>query len=93
MNKKTKRTICQVALYLPGITADYVPFIVLGGSALVGGVLSFLLPETLGSHLPETVEDVEALKDNKKTFFSCWSTKKLQEEMYKNDKSKKHSRN
>jgi hypothetical protein len=50
-----------VALYVPGISADYVPFIILGGSALVGGGLSFLLPETLGSHLPESIDDVVML--------------------------------
>ena len=77
-----------MALYLPGITANYVPFIVLGGSALIGGLLSFRLPETLGSHLPESIQDVEDLERNEKTYWSCWSTKKLQETLERNDKKK-----
>ena len=76
-----------MALYVPGISADYVPFIILGGCALVGGGLSFLLPETLGSHLPETLEDVEKLQHNRKSFFSWWSKAKLQEEMDKNQRN------
>ncbi|XP_066501447.1 solute carrier family 22 member 6 [Hoplias malabaricus] len=35
------------------------PSIVYGGSALVAGVTAFLLPETLSTPLPDTVEDVE----------------------------------
>ena len=41
------------------------PFIVLGGSALLGGIIALInLPETLGKKLPETME--EALNLNKK---------------------------
>ena len=41
------------------------PFIVLGGSALLGGIFALInLPETLGKKLPETME--EALNLNKK---------------------------
>ncbi len=32
--------------------------VVMGGSSLAGGLLAFLLPETLGFKLPETLEDV-----------------------------------
>jgi hypothetical protein len=39
---------------IKGIT----PLIIMGGSSLLGGFLAFLLPETLGSRLPETLEDV-----------------------------------
>ena len=38
------------------------PLLVMGGSALIGGILAlFLLPETLGTALPETMEDALAL--------------------------------
>ena len=34
------------------------PLLVLGGSALIGGILAWInLPETLGKPLPETMED------------------------------------
>ena len=46
------------------------------------------LPETLGSRLPETIADVEMLENNRKSFFSCWSKQKLQEEMDKNEKNR-----
>jgi len=43
------------------------PLLVMGGSALIGGVLAlFMLPETLGSALPETMEDALALGSKKK---------------------------
>jgi hypothetical protein len=34
------------------------PLIIMGGSSLFGGLLAVFLPETLGSKLPETLEDV-----------------------------------
>ena len=34
------------------------PFIVMGGSALAGGLLAMLLPETLGTALPINMDDV-----------------------------------
>lgn len=35
------------------------PSIVYGGSAVVAGLIAFLLPETLNIPLPDTIEDVE----------------------------------
>ena len=51
--------------------------LVLGSCSILGGVLSLLLPETLGSLLPETITDVQSLKNNNKKFFECWSKAKL----------------
>ena len=51
--------------------------LVLGSCSILGGVLSLLLPETLGSVLPETITDVQSLKNNNKKFFECWSKAKL----------------
>ena len=49
----------------------------LGCCSILGGVLSLLLPETLGSLLPETITDVKSLKNNNKKFFEYWSKAKL----------------
>ena len=58
--------IFQVAFYLPIVTFDELPLIVMGLAVLTGGVLTMvLLPETVGTNLAETVEDVENLKKNK----------------------------
>jgi len=35
------------------------PSIIYGGSAVIAGLIAFLLPETLNIPLPDTVEDVE----------------------------------
>lgn len=35
------------------------PSIIYGGSAVIAGLIAFLLPETLNIPLPETIEDVE----------------------------------
>ena len=51
--------------------------LVLGSCSILGGILSLLLPETLGSLLPETITDVQSLKNNNKKFFECWSKVKL----------------
>ena len=59
-----------IALYLPNIH-DKMPMWILGGSSVVGGLLAFALPETLGSKLPEKIEDVIQLKDNTKALCSC----------------------
>ena len=52
-------------IILLGEVNERLPFIVLGGSALLGGIFALLnLPETLGKKLPETME--EALNLGKK---------------------------
>ena len=52
-------------IILLGDINERLPFIVLGGSALLGGIFALInLPETLGKKLPETME--EALNLNKK---------------------------
>ena len=68
---------------------DYLPLVIMGGSAICGGILSlFLLPETLGALLPETLEEVGQLKDNDKSFFQCWSKAQLEERMQKHQNKK-----
>ena len=52
-------------IILLGDINERLPFIVLGGSALLGGLFALLnLPETLGKKLPETMQ--EALDLGKK---------------------------
>ena len=59
-----------IALYLPKVWVQG-PMIILGGTSLVGGVLAFALPETLGSKLPEKMEDVKEMKENSKPMWTC----------------------
>ena len=53
--------------------------LILGGSSLLGGLLAFLLPETLGCPLPERMEDVERMKKNPKPLCSCVSPSQTQD--------------
>ena len=65
-----------IALYLPDIQKQ-LPMLILGGSSVIGGLLSFALPETLGSNLPENIDDVKRLKENKKPLCNCVNPKTL----------------
>jgi len=60
-----------IALYLPSVTIAAMPFFVMGTLAVIGGLLCLLLPETLGSKLPETLEDLKKMKANQKPFWKC----------------------
>ena len=55
--------------------------IVMGVCSLVGGMLTLLLPETLGTLLIEKTEDIEDLKSDGKPFFAFWSKRKLQKHL------------
>lgn len=65
-----------IALYLPEIQKQ-LPMLILGGSSVIGGLLSFALPETLGSNLPENINDVKRLKENRKPLCNCVNPKTL----------------
>ena len=65
-----------IALYLPNIQKQ-LPMLILGGSSVIGGLLSFALPETLGSNLPENINDVKRLKENRKPLCNCVNPKTL----------------
>jgi len=68
----------QVAIFLPSVTFKELPLIIMGASTLFGGIISLIfLPETLGVPLVNTLKDVEHLKENDKTIFSCISRKEL----------------
>ena len=69
-----------IALYLPTIKwtfAKKLPMLIMGVSSVLGGLLAFALPETLGSKLPENVEDVQKMKNNTKPLCSCINPKTL----------------
>ena len=50
----------------------------MGVCSLIGGLLTLLLPETLGTLLCENIEDINNLKRDGKPFFAWWSNQKLQ---------------
>ena len=52
--------------------------IVMGVCSLIGGLLTLLLPETLGTHLCENIEDINDLRRDGKPFCAWWSKRKLQ---------------
>ena len=45
--------------------------LLMGGSALLGSLLSLVLPETLGATLPERMEDIEEMKKKTKPLCKC----------------------
>lgn len=51
----------QVSLFIQFEISTYLPFAVLGSSALIAGLISLLLPETLNKKLPESMQDAEQL--------------------------------
>jgi hypothetical protein len=61
------------------LTFAQLPFIIFGLGTLLGAVVSCFLPESLGSPLPDTLED--AARMGTKPFWSCWSRSRLQEEV------------
>ena len=69
-----------IALYLPTIDwtfAKKLPMLIMGISSILGGLLAFCLPETLGSSLPEKMDDVKEMKKNAKPLCSCVNPKTL----------------
>lgn len=44
-------------------TEDWIPLVIFGGAAVLGGLLTFLLPETLNKKLPDTIEEAENLAE------------------------------
>ena len=78
---------------MPKVAFKELPLIIMGGTTLIGGCLTLvLLPETLGMPLPETVRDIERLKQNEKGIFQCWSKKKLSEKVAEQQKQRSQHR-
>ena len=67
-----------IAPILAGLQTENLAFYIMGGSALVGGLLAVLLPETLGAPLPETMEDVNRLGEDAKPWYKWMSKSELE---------------
>lgn len=78
----------QVALYLPDLTFDAFPLLLMGGCSIAGGLLAILLPETLGSPLIESFDQIEDLGKDSKPFFAWWSSQRLAEHVAKLEKAR-----
>jgi len=59
-----------IALYLPKFQKS-LPMLIMGGLSIFGGLLACYLPETLGNRLPETLDDLDHIKKNSKSFWKC----------------------
>ena len=66
----------QLALLLPALTFDSLPLLIFGTCSLLGSVLAFQLPETVGHLLPDTFHQVELMAANQKPFWSFHKRKK-----------------
>ena len=77
----TSSTIARIggimAPVLAGLKPDNLAFFIMGGSALVGGALAVLLPETLGEPLPETMDDVKRMGKDAKPWYKWMSRAEL----------------
>ena len=75
----------QIALYLgPALNADRLPLFLLGCCALFGGLLSLLLPETLGIPLMASLDDLDGISARTKPFFAWWARAQLRESLKRN---------
>ncbi|MED6270891.1 hypothetical protein CHARACLAT_014807 [Characodon lateralis] len=59
------------------LTGDYIPWLpglIYGGAPILSGIAAVFLPETLGTHLPDTIQDVEDRSSGKR--FKCQASTK-----------------
>ena len=68
-----------LAPVLAGLKPNSLAFIIMGGSALIGGLLVFLLPETLGSLLPESIDDIANIGKGGKRWYQWLPRSQLKE--------------
>eukprot|EP00095_Tigriopus_kingsejongensis_P002623 maker-scaffold290_size220039-snap-gene-0.6 protein:Tk02623 transcript:maker-scaffold290_size220039-snap-gene-0.6-mRNA-1 annotation:"solute carrier family 22 member 15-like" len=71
----------QVAIYLPKVAFTALPLLIMGGGAILGAIATLFLPETLGSPLIESIEELKHMGDNSKPFFKWWTKKDLEEHL------------
>ena len=75
----------QIALYLgPALNAPRLPLFLLGCCALFGGLLSLLLPETLGIPLMASLDELDGISARTKPFFAWWTAARLRESLERN---------
>lgn len=59
------------------LTGDYIPWLpglIYGGAPILSGVATMFLPETLGTPLPDTIQDVEERRSGKRSKMSTKET-------------------
>lgn len=79
-------TAPQIALYLPTVTFDAFPMVLMGSVSVAGGLLVLMLPDTLGRPLVEAVGDVDRMgREGSKPFFAWWSAEKLRRTLEMNE--------
>ena len=64
---------------MPDVTFDALPLIIFGVTNLAAGVLTFWLPETLGSPLVESLDEIYILYQNSKPIYKWWSKEKVRQ--------------
>ena len=62
---------------MPGLTFDALPLIIFGVTNLAACILTFWLPETLGSPLVESLDEIYILYENSKPIHKWWSKEKV----------------
>ncbi|XP_051732678.1 solute carrier family 22 member 4 isoform X3 [Ctenopharyngodon idella] len=88
--RSTSLGICSMASRVGGLSAPYViylggyfrslPYILIGSLNVLSGLLYLLLPESLGSSLPETISDMQTVVWCKKRHSTCSATSSKCEE-------------
>ena len=75
--------IFKVAIYLPEVTFKELPLIIFGSTTFIAAVLSLWLPETLGSPLVESLDEIYLLHKYSKPLFSWWSKEQINQNIEK----------
>ena len=59
--------ICAPLVTDLGTISPQLPFLIIGGFSLLGGLAAFWLPETAGKELPDTMEEALAISRSRET--------------------------
>ena len=79
----------QIALFIgPALNSEAAPFLILGGCSIFGGLLSLMLPETLGSPLMLSLDELEGLSGRTKPMLKWWNNEQLRETLERNTRAR-----
>ena len=80
----------QIALFIgPALNSEAAPFLILGGCSIFGGILSlWMLPETLGSPLMISLDELDGLSGRTKPMLRWWSKEQLRETLERNTEAR-----